>query len=131
MGDEAAVLLTNESFYAAFTARDVAAMTALWSEQATICCIHPGWSALEGREAVLKSWEAILLSPQAPRILCHAPRAHVYGNAALVVCYEVLDGGVLIATNGFVREGESWRMVHHQAGPANELPAGPPPASLH
>jgi hypothetical protein len=49
----------------------------------------------------------------------------------LVVCYEVLDGGVLIATNGFVRESDGWRMVHHQAGPANDLPSEPSPAKLH
>ena len=131
MSDEAAVLFANESFYAAFLARDVAAMTALWSEQAAICCIHPGWNAIEGRDAVLKSWEAILRNPEAPRIRCHAPRAYVHGDAAFVVCYEVFDGGVLVATNGFVREREGWRMVHHHAGPANDLPAEPSPSKLH
>lgn len=131
MSDEAAVLFANESFYVAFLRRDVAAMTALWSERVAIRCIHPGWNAIEGRDAVLKSWEAILRNPAAPRISCHAPRAHVYGDTALVVCYEVLDGGVLVATNGFVREGEGWRMIHHQAGPANHAPPEPSPAKPH
>lgn len=131
MNDEAAVLFANESFYAAFSARDVAAMTALWSAHAKICCIHPGWNAIEGREAVLKSWEAILRNPEAPRILCHAPRAYVHGDAAFVVCYEILDGGALVATNGFIREGQAWRMVHHQAGPANQLPPETPSTRPH
>jgi hypothetical protein len=33
-----------------------------------------------------------------------------------VVCEEELDGGTLIASNLFVREDGSWRLVHHQAG---------------
>lgn len=122
MKDEAAVLFANESFYAAFHARDMAAMQALWAERAQVCCIHPGWNALDGRDAVLGSWASIMSSPQSPRIHCLAPRAYLHGDAALVVCYEVLEGGVLVATNGFVREDGRWRMVHHQAGPASELP---------
>jgi len=39
------------------------------------------------------------------------------------VCYEVLEGGFLAATNVFVREDGAWRMVHHQAG------ASPPPTA--
>lgn len=131
MSDASAVLFANDSFYAAFLARDFNAMKALWAEQAEVCCIHPGWNAIEGREAVLKSWESILRNPEAPRIRCHAPRAYVHGDAALVVCYEVIDGGVLVATNGFVRESDGWRMVHHQAGPANDLPPETAPAKLH
>jgi ketosteroid isomerase-like protein len=119
---EASVLFANESFYAAFHARDMAAMRALWAERAPVCCIHPGWNALDGREAVLGSWASIMGNPQSPRIHCLAARAYLYGDAALVVCYEVLEGGVLVATNGFVREDGRWRMVHHQAGPASELP---------
>ncbi len=133
MSHEAAVLFANESFYAAFLARDIAAMTALWSAHEAICCIHPGWNAIEGHDAVMKSWASILRSPDAPRIHCRAPRAYVYGDTAFVVCYEVIEGGVLVATNGFVREPGGWRMVHHQAGPANDLPQEPPapPAKVH
>ncbi|MSO70211.1 MAG: DUF4440 domain-containing protein [Alphaproteobacteria bacterium] len=131
MNDEAAVLFANDSFYAAFLARDVEAMTSLWSERSAICCIHPGWNAIEGRQAVLKSWEAILRNADAPRIRCHAPHAYVLGDTAFVVCYEVLEGGVLVATNGFVRENLGWRMVHHHAGPANDLPPEPVVTQLH
>lgn len=131
MSEEAAVLFANDLFYAAFLARDIEAMTALWSESPAICCIHPGWNAIEGRQAVLKSWESILRNPDAPRIHCHAPHAFVHGDAALVVCYEALDGGVLVATNGFIREHGDWRMIHHHAGPANELPPEFEPTKLH
>ncbi|HEY8013978.1 MAG TPA: DUF4440 domain-containing protein, partial [Dongiaceae bacterium] len=38
-------------------------------------------------------------------------------DSAFVICYEEIEGAVLIATNLFVREGRSWKMTHHQAGP--------------
>jgi ketosteroid isomerase-like protein len=125
MSDVSAVLFANESFYAAFLNRDMKAMAALWSERGAVCCIHPGWNAIEGREDVLKSWAAILGNPNAPRIRCRAARSFVHGATAIVICYEVVEGGVLVATNVFVREQEGWRMVHHQAGPATTLPAEP------
>ncbi len=134
MSDEAAVLFANESFYTAFLNRDVKAMWALWAARGAVSCIHPGWNAIEGREAVLQSWAAILGNPNAPRIRCRAPQASIHGTTALVICYEVVEGGVLVATNVFVREQDGWRMVHHQAGPANTLPAEPdepPPPRVH
>ncbi len=44
------------------------------------------------------------------------------GAAALVLCYERVGAHSLIATNVFVREEESWLMVHHQSGPSPLLP---------
>ena len=52
-----------------------------------------------------------------------APRAFVLGAVAYVICFEDLDGGYLVATNVFVREGSLWRMIHHQAGPTAAAPA--------
>ena len=40
----------------------------------------------------------------------------LYGEVALVLCEEELDGGTLIASNLFVREDGAWRIAHHQAG---------------
>lgn len=124
-----AVLIANEAFYAAFRARDLKAMEAVWAEDVAVTCIHPGWNAIEGRAEVIESWAAILKNPNAPKIRCHAPTAQVFGAAALVICYEVLEGGVLIATNAFIRRGEGWRMVHHHAGPASGMPASPATSS--
>lgn len=122
MTDHAAVLFANESFYVAFAGRDMQAMETLWAQEAEVTCVHPGWEPVVGREDVLRTWEAILGNPDAPKIACHSPIAHVFGDAAYVVCYEVLEGGFLAATNVFVREGGAWRLVHHQAG------ASPPPS---
>ena len=116
MTDSDAVLAANLEFYRAFTARDLAAMAALWARRFPVACIHPGWPPLADREAVIESWRGILANSGAPRIACYDERVLLYGDVALVVCEEELDGGTLIASNMFVREDGAWRIAHHQAG---------------
>jgi SnoaL-like protein len=59
----------------------------------------------------------------------------LYGDAALVLCEEELDGGTLVASNVFVREDGAWRIAHHQAGQlvarrqTSPRPGRPPPPS--
>lgn len=126
------VLLANDAFYRAFAARDVKAMDAVWARHAPVACIHPGWGALVGRQAVMESWSRILGGPGAPKIACRDARSFVAGDLAWVICFEVIDDGYLIATNLFVREGDAWRMVHHQAGPTTERPRErPAEPSIH
>ncbi len=110
------VLFANDLFYRAFSARDMNAMTALWAHAQPVFCLHPSWPALFGREQVLESWARILGNPQAPSIATYGAQVMTYGNAATVVCYEQLDGGVCIASNGFVLENDVVRMVWHQSG---------------
>ena len=43
-------------------------------------------------------------------------QALLYGDAALVLCEEELEGGTLAASNFFVREDGVWRIAHHHAG---------------
>ena len=119
MSDTASVLFVNDAFYDAFRTRDLVTMDRLWSRRAAVACIHPGWQPLSGREEVMKSWEGILGGGEAPEIFCLEPKAHIIGATAFVVCYEQIGSGVLVATNIFVKEGDDWRLVHHQAGPCN------------
>ena len=116
MTDADAVLAANLEFYRAFTMRDRAAMEALWARNSPVSCLHPGWAALTDRDAVIASWDGILSNPQAPRIACYDERVMMYGDAALVLCEEELDGGTLAASNLFVREEGGWRIAHHHAG---------------
>ena len=116
MPDRQPLLFANTAFYTAFAARDLNAMAALWSTRAQVSCIHPGWGALVGREAVMASWQAILGNPAAPQISCHNATARAFEALGYVICYEVLQGGILVATNIFVREETVWKLLHHHAG---------------
>lgn len=116
MTDQDAVLAANLEFYRAFGSRDIAAMEALWARQAPVACLHPGWTALKDREAIIESWASILSNPDAPRIACYDEQVFLYGDAALVLCEEELEGGTLAASNFFIREDGAWRIAHHHAG---------------
>jgi hypothetical protein len=116
MTDSDAILAANLEFYRAFAARDLVAMEELWARRWPVGCVHPGWPALSDRDAVMGSWRSILSNPEAPRIACYDERVLLYGETALVLCEEELDGGTLIASNLFVREEGVWRIAHHQAG---------------
>lgn len=112
-----ALLAANLEFYRAFTARDLAAMEQIWARETPVLCLHPGWTLLRGRDAVLESWRQILAGPDAPRVVCHDDQAFLFGEVGIVTCEEELDGGSLAATNMFVKEDGRWRLVHHQASP--------------
>ncbi len=116
---EAAVLSANATFYRAFSEGDYAAMSDLWARRAPVACFHPGSPALVGRPAVLESWRQILGGSPGFALRCDQPVAHVVGDAAIVTCYEGSDDDPahLAATNVFVFEDGTWRMVHHHAGP--------------
>ncbi len=123
--DEAAILLANAAFYHAFSKADLAAMSALWAVRAPVACFHPTAPAILGRDAVLASWRQILRSAPSFDMRCDRPVVHLAGDVAFVTCYEGNDEhpAHLAATNVFVFEDGSWRMVHHHAGPlASPLP---------
>jgi ketosteroid isomerase-like protein len=123
--DDASILAANEAFYAAFRSGDVAAMDALWAEDADVACVHPSSVPLHGRALVMASWHEILEGP--PPIHCLRPRVHRAGDAAFVICGELVPGGVLISTNVFVQEQGAWRLVHHHAAPGDP----PQPSDLN
>lgn len=123
IADREAVLFANEAFYRAFADRDIEAMERLWGKVEPIACIHPGWPALVGRAEVLGSWTRILVNPEAPAIDCLRPQAFVFGETAMVICYEMIQKQALVATNLFRREKDGWKLVHHQASPAPSIPA--------
>lgn len=116
MMERDALLAANAAYYRAFRMGDFPAMRALWAEEG-VACIHPGWPALEGREAVLESYRRILANPGQEPVVASAESVLVTGDVARVLCIETVAGATLAATNFFVRVGEVWRMVHHQASP--------------
>ena len=116
MSDDEPILKANRAFYRHFTQANLTEMAALWSRSAEVVCIHPGAAPLHGYAAVMDSWKQILESP--PEVRCIDAVVCCFDDFALVTCREILPGGQLIATNGFRREQDGFRMVHHQAGPA-------------
>jgi len=125
------LLAANQAFYAAFAARDIAALDDLWSREHEVAVLHPGWPALFGRAAVMESWRGIVEGAQPPEIACGDARAFAQRDAGFVICIEHLGGGSLIATNVFAREQRAWKLVHHQAGPAASPTLETDTASLH
>ncbi len=121
-----ALLAANLAFYQAFASRDLAAMDAVWALETPVLCLHPGWTLLRGRAAVMESWRQILSNPEAPRVMCHDDQAFIFGEVGMVVCEEALSSGSLAATNAFIKERGLWRMVHHQASPIASRRAEPP-----
>ena len=87
-----------------------------WAQRTPVACIHPGWTALRDRDAIIESWAGILSNADAPRIACFDEQAFLYGDVALVLCEEELEGGTLAASNFFIREDGVWRIAHHHAG---------------
>lgn len=126
MSEHDAILFANAAFYAAFSTHDARAMEKVWAADKPVSCIHPGRTAITGRDAVMRSWQAILGNPEVVRITPHAEKVHVQGDIAFVTCVEqvVIASGpqFLVATNIFVKAGAIWTMVHHHAGPAEVDP---------
>jgi hypothetical protein len=114
------VLKANQSFYKAFANGDHEAMDALWARNHAVSVIHPGWGGLHGRNAVMDSWRRILEGNNNNDIQCEQPVVFLAHDLAYVTCHEVFPDGQLIATNIFIWEDKTWRMVHHQAGPVNQ-----------
>jgi ketosteroid isomerase-like protein len=114
----APVLAANREFYRAFRTRDVGAMERLWAESSALVCVHPGWEALTLRSEILESWRGILESRDAPPIRCRDESVRFAGDAAIVLCTELIGESALVATNVFVREAGAWRIVLHQATPS-------------
>ena len=129
MSDTDAILAANAAYYRAFATGDVDAMSRIWAEDA-VSCVHPGWTPLVGRAAVIESYRNILTSPNRVRIAHHEDTAIVAGQEARVLCIEIVEGTALLAaTNCWRRVGGAWRMTHHQASPIAmpEEESEPPP----
>jgi ketosteroid isomerase-like protein len=118
----AALEFANDAFYQAFAAADLAAMDAIWAEQPTVFCCHPGWPPITSRAEVMTSWRDILADGGQIPVVAAAPRASVYGEVGLVCCFERFGTQHLVATNVFMRVAGQWRMIHHHAGALARVP---------
>ncbi len=74
---------------------------------------------------VLESWRVILENPAQPKIVGAVDRTYLRGDVAIVVGRELVAGQPIAVTNTFVREGETWKMLHHHASPVATPDASP------
>lgn len=112
----------NSAFYAAFDGGDMKAMEAVWSSRDDISVFHPNAKGIRGRDSVMLSWRQILVNAEPPDITPMELALILSGKTAMVICEEDLGIARMIATNIFVDENGSWRLVHHQASPLPVVP---------
>jgi ketosteroid isomerase-like protein len=119
--DEAAVLAVNQSFYDAFEARDLDAMSDVWEHSDRVVCTHPGWQSLRGWSEVSASWFALFDNAGTPQVFLTRPTVAVQGATAWVTVDENLlaerGSATVAALNVFVRSDAGWQMVAHHGSP--------------
>ncbi|WP_018952134.1 nuclear transport factor 2 family protein [Thioalkalivibrio sp. AKL12] len=127
---------TEAAFYAAFQAGDAQGMREIWHDNAECVCIHPGGERLQGTDIILESWDDIL--PGMRGVIVHRTQVTAIPGEDLVlhVLRENLyvqgeRRGVMLATNGYRHDGESWRMVLHHASPDPEPTPEWPTGGVH
>ena len=129
------------AFYAAFEARSLDAMMAVWADDEHIACLHPLAAPLNGHAAVAAGWKSLFEA--AGRFRMQVELAHEIRTADQVIriVREYLTIGQeteprppILATNVFRHDGDGWRMVLHHASPlqvGGTPPARTPPTVLH
>jgi ketosteroid isomerase-like protein len=126
MDDQDAIRLMNARFYLALESLDLPAMEDVWLHERWVHCVHPGWEAMEGWDAIRKSYEEIFASTSWMRVTPTAVRVLVFGEFGIVFCAENItaqsDGDVGLAvahaTNLFRLTASGWKMIHHHASSA-------------
>jgi ketosteroid isomerase-like protein len=129
MTQQQAVLTVNNNFYTALSLADFALMERLWLASPDAVCVHPGWPALHGWDAIRDSWRQIFENQGPLRVWPSEVQVRFYGHTAEVACLENIDmsqvrgTGILRtrATNVFRQVKEGWRILEHHAVP---MPAG-------
>ena len=119
----------NAAFYRAFEALDFSALDALWERSDRVFCVHPGWQAIEGRQAVMASWRTILANTGRIAFSLSRVRARVEGRLGVVTLHEVIRsiaGGQrhsasAVSTNifAFDEAAGAWKLFHHHASLAS------------
>ena len=140
MPDDDPVRETMRAFYEALERADFAAMSTLWATSPTTVCVHPGWPALVGTEAILESWRTIFRGGPSLRVRYETLTSH--RNSGQIIClvnerlYPLTESAPgdeqqAIATNVLSRNAlDRWQFVVHHASPAPTAKA-PISAALH
>jgi ketosteroid isomerase-like protein len=127
--DKDAVAEVNAEFYGAFERGDLDSMTRIWLDDRETLCVHPGTTPLRGASAITRSWALLMANATYIQFFLTDVEVSVTGDVASVSCMEnVLTadehtadtsfiGARAVATNVFVRTGDTWRLWIHHASP--------------
>ena len=121
--EEEHVLEANENFYHAMQELSLEAMEAVWLPADWVRCVHPGWEALEGWEAIRESWQQIFTGTQFMRIVVGVQSLRVEHSMAWVCCTEKISSAAtdrfesanVQTTNVFQRRNGTWYLVLHHS----------------
>ncbi|HEU0132502.1 MAG TPA: nuclear transport factor 2 family protein [Mycobacteriales bacterium] len=125
MNDTESVEAVNAEFYAAFEAADLDRMRAVWMDDDTASCVHPGWRVLHGTSRIMRSWAVIFANTPYIQFFLNDVDVTVLGDVAVVRCIESIltsltdTGGdaSVAATNVFLRHEDGWRLWLHHGSP--------------
>ena len=125
MTDEAAVEQANAEFYAAFEASDLGRMRAVWMDDDSTSCVHPGWRMLHGTSRIMRSWAVIFANTPYIQFFLSDVDIAVFGDVAVVRCVEGIltslaepEGDASVAaTNVFLRHDDGWLLWLHHGSP--------------
>ena len=113
------VLAANRSFYEAFEARDLGAMSDVWEHSDRVTCTHPGWTRLDGWGSISASFYALFGNGAPIQFILTNERVEVAGDTAWVVAEENIlgddAGATAVGLNLFVRDRTAWKLVAHHA----------------
>jgi uncharacterized protein (TIGR02246 family) len=123
--DKEAVLAVNQTFYDAFSQRDLGKMSLLWWQGSTSACVHPGGRLLMGWDAIRASWESIFQNTNSLEIDVEIIKIEVDRSLAYAIVLETVlqssQGRNLkaqsIATNLFQKMAQKWYLVQHHGSP--------------
>jgi ketosteroid isomerase-like protein len=118
----------NRAYYAALSARDLAAMERLWAQTPDVTNIapptrpvaHTGWPAVRANyERFWSSLARLTVTMEKPIVTIHGDVGWVHGieNTQRIGVSGETSGGRNFGTSIFVRHDARWRMVFHQAAP--------------
>ena len=114
----------EQAFYDAFASGDMDTMTAVWSENKDICCVHPMSQELTDRDSVLTSWSEIFSHAPEIEIEIEVQKRVEYGDITVSIVHEHLsvpnDKQIhppIIATNIYQNTDGDWRLISHHSSP--------------
>lgn len=101
-------------------------MKGLWLRDRDVRCVHPGWEAIRGYDAIIASWEQVFTNTGWMRVTPTEIEVRDLGDLGLVYCAENITAktddevgvALTMATNLFKKTGDGWRMILHHASPA-------------